>query len=121
MALLALGDLTDAEAALVCGMSQEAFHDLLDDPVLCERAAAEASRLVNGSDLSEHRARRILAQSVKVLSARITRSAAEMPVGDILKTADLLERLVGVIQRRTVLRALPGDLTADLAAGEGDA
>lgn len=107
LALLGVKDLTPAEAVAILGISDEALQDLLDDEAICREAQIEAERLLNGSDLSTHRARRVLAKTIKVIAARINRFASDMSTPELIKALELCERLTGLIQTRTSKKQAP--------------
>jgi hypothetical protein len=107
IALLGLNDLTPAEAVNILGISDESLQSLLDDETICREAQIEAERLMNGTDLSTHRARRVLSKSIKVISDRIHRFAEDMSTAELIKALELCERLTGLIQARTARKRAP--------------
>jgi hypothetical protein len=110
LALIGTGDLNEQEATAILGITPDALHDLLEDESLCREAHIEAERLMNGSDLSTHRARRVLSKSIRVVSDRIHRFAEDMSTAELIKALELCERLTGLIQTRASKKRAPGAL-----------
>lgn len=100
IALVGMEDFTLNEAASFCGLRNDEFTALLDDHDLCLRAQAEADRLLNGAELTTHRARRVLSKSIKTISDRINNQCELLTLAELIKAMELCERLVGVVQKR---------------------